>query len=188
MFKINLDATKVPACSIWIDLMKFPMPHTTDMILSDLGLSEEQLSFARDNVVSSSNSRYTTLFYRYCSMRIINYIPKTFAKVISGGYDYIAMTLDVENLFDLPVLPKLDVYTYRTLLPDAVVVSFSQELHLGERIVVHRNLNNDQRMVQYCTRGDRAYPLFNRLMLLKQHSDAILITNDTIREVLRIGT
>jgi len=185
MFKTDLVATKNQSCSLWIDLTDYPM--RSEGTISDLGLSEEQLIFATANIITDKyDNTVTTLFYKFCSMRIVNFVPKTFAKVLTAKYPYVAMEPQHEDVFDLPMLSVFDVFSYRTLLPTAVVVEFSQMQPRGERITVYRNLTNGKRMVQYRTRGDVAFPLFQRLELLGRHSDSVLITNSTLRDMLDI--
>jgi hypothetical protein len=185
MYKTDLVDARGPACSIWLDLTEYPMPGQS--ALADLGLSDEQLTFARALVLDGQYpNTYTTLYYLYCSIRVPLYIPKNFAKVISAGYAHQAMDLGVEEAFELSPLPVFDTRAYRTLPPDAVVVSLSRDDPSGERVIVHRSLTAARHLVQYRTRGNAAYPLIKRLAALQRHSDAFLVTNTTTRAMLNL--
>ena len=185
MYKTDLVDARGTSCSIWIDLTEYPMPN--EVARDDLGLSNAQLDFARTLVVNAYYpGTYTTLFYRYCSMRVENHIPKTFAKIVSTRLPYIVMEPQYENYFDLPVLKNFDTFPYRTIKPVARVVSYPHNSSTDERIVVHRNLAIGRYMVQYQYRNDLSYHLLKRLERLCRHSESVLVTNATIRQMLCI--
>lgn len=186
MYKTDLVDARGTSPSIWVDLKKYPTPR--DSAYDALGLSEDQLTFIRSLVLTDESylDTYTTLYYRYCSMRVKRYIPRTFAKVIASRYPYMVMEPVVEEMFDLPVLKNFDTRPYRTITPDSVVVSFPREDISGERIIVHRGLTTSYHLVQYRYRQDVSYPLLKRLESLCRNSDSILVTNTTLREMLRI--
>lgn len=185
MYKTDLVDARGTSCSIWIDLTEYPMLNAAAR--DDLGLSDAQLDFARRLVLDEYHPGvYTTLFYRYCSMRVENHIPKTFAKVVSARIPYAVMEPTIEDYFDLPILINFDTFPYRTIIPVTRVVSYPQNISTDERIIVHRNLTKNLHMVQYRYRRDLSYHLLKRLEHLSRHSESVLVTNHTIRKMLRI--
>lgn len=186
MMTVDLDITRGLTASIWIDLMDYAFPENGD--IRGMGLSDEQLKFARTEVLADQYlNTYTTLFYKYCSMRIPQYVPKTFAKVVSAKYPYTVMELDCENAFDLPPIKQFDARSHIPLMPDAVVVSFPVNLDNHERVIVHRNLTNNIRMVQYRSARENAFVLFQRFGKLQQPHQSIMVTNQSIRTILKIS-
>ena len=186
MVTVDLDTARGLTASIWIDLMDYAFPANGD--IGGMGLSEEQLKFARTEVMADQYlNTYTTLFYRYCSMRIPQYIPKTFAKVVSAKYPYTTMELTYEDAFDLPPVKQFDARSHIPLTPDAVVVSFPVNLDNHERVIVHRNLTNNKRMVQYRSARESAFVLFQRFGKLQQPQQSIVVTNQSIRTMLKIS-
>ena len=186
MFKSDLVATRDNACSIWIDLTEFPLPGQKDR--DDVGLSDEQLAFARTPILQDEYpNTVTALYYLYCSIRVRNYIPLTFAKVLSARHDYLLLDPAHEEEFELPHIPERDGKDYKTLRPDAVVVSYPITAN-GERITVHRNLTANLSMVQYrYYRHETSFLILKRLAALcKHHESAVLVTNASIRTMLRI--
>ena len=186
MYHTDLKDDRGTCCSIWIDLTKFPMPGESGQ--TDLGVSAEQLEFARMPILGDHHpGTYTTIYYPHYSFRFFRQIPKTLIAGAAAGHNFRTLADTIEDAFDLPEEPNFDTRPFHRIPQSAVVVSYPNDTTLGDRSIVHRNPGAGRYMLQFRSNGDLAYPLFRRLDLLRKHSDAILVTNATTRTVLRIG-
>ena len=184
MYKMKFTDTGGATCSAWIDLLKFPVPETK--ITEVLGISKEQLTFARAMVLSGEYpGTYTTLYYTHCSVRVYRYIPMTFSQVLRYGCSYQVMELGEEEFYPKTTQNNVDIKLCKITDPDMVITTYLVDNEItGERISVHRGITIPANLLQYRYKGDISYPFMKRIELLITCSEDFIVSNTTIRDVL----
>ena len=175
------DQNPVTQTSMWIDLTNFPL-NTPDAP-SEIGIVPEQLEFARAEVLPSKYPKVcSTIYYRDNIVTYNDVIIQHFGQVQNS---YGVFTKATEEDFHL--VPMRNPFSFEGRPTFGVVYSMAFQNAYGERVTVLRKDGDSRRLVRYRYRDNSSYHFSKRFASLLRHSQEILVTNSSIRDIFRIA-
>ena len=189
MFTIDTDPTRGKHCSIFIDLARFKIPE--DRIKNDLGLCEDQLTFARRFNVGQNtidNRLVSSLYYHFGCYRVVGRAVASTATIKTNSLPCWKLPLSVEDATFVGGSPITSLDDHVGIPPKLVLISMRTIIQTGygeEYIFIHRDFNNKRSHLQYMYPGHHDLSLMARIKSLSKWSDIFTVGNFRLRDIVQ---
>ena len=180
-----IEKSNQPMCRIYFDVNQTAMLDD----LTDIGLSEAQRLFVHTNVFDRSYpGTYTSLYYIRGSFKIPNAIPKSLGRVNQENLPYEICLVEDEDRIGIVPQNEMSLQQYLPVTPKASVTSMGlYSTDRREILIVHRDLKNQRRMVQYVFHPEAMDLLLKRIDVLSKTGREFLVTNQKLRDLWELA-
>ena len=190
MFTLNLDPSLGGQCSLFLNLADIALPE--EKILSELGITEAQLAFARRPRITTGGEHtdlISTLYYHFGCYRVVGHVVTSTGFIKSHGLTYWRIPIEQEDsvlvggtVTNQGIDDHLGIAPKRVLISQRVV-GFTP--YGDEYVFIHRDAVDQRSFLQYRYPPTAAAALFSRLHMLQARTDSVIIGNGRLRNLVK---